>query len=497
MQSLNLPPEPKSKKLTVVFLVCLGVWLILLGLWLKKSSYQPVKTQGSTIASNPIQLQNSENWMSIYVNNQKIGYTLTRQQRSSHGYTITQDLFLRLKALGVPRQMHLSLSSTLTADFRLKTFTFKMVSGYLEFSIQGIVEGLRLRLTSDLLGQPQTTDLTLKEPIHLPLTLPYQVYRARMKLGEQATFSLFDPLIMAPSPVTITAGPTESLTIEDEVRSAQRFEMHFLKNKMTVWIDPQGRVLKEEGLMGFRLIHSTPEKARVLDSGAGPDLAGEMSVKVLNPPDPKKIKTWTLRLSPPLERIPQTEGRQSAQGNRITIVLEPLSSLDSYMLPYSKGDLGSYLADHPALTLKDPRLQRALNEALGQEKDAQKAAVRLNNWVFRTIKKQPTLSFPRAVEVLEHRQGDCNEHATVLLALLRASGIPSRMALGLTLMRDRFYYHAWVEAYLGRRWISLDPTFNQVPADASHLKLAEGLEEGLVSLLPIIGKLTIDIESVN
>ena len=433
--------------------------------------------------------------MSIYVNNQKIGYAQTSKRRSSQGYIITQDLFLRLTALGVPRQMRLSLTSTLTSDFQLKTFTSKMISGYLDFSIQGVVDGLRLRLTSDLLGQPQSSDLTLKEPIHLPLTLPYQVFQARLKPGEQAVFSLFDPLIMAPSPVTITAGPTESVTLEDEVRPAQRFEMFFLGNKMKVWVDSQGRVVKEEGMMGFRLVHSKPESARRLDNSTGPDLAAEMAIKVDNPPDPKKIKTLTLRLSPTPERIPQIKGRQSVQGNRITITRENLSSGDTYHLPYSKGDLGSYLTDHPALTLKEPRLQKALKEALGQEKKAQRAAVRLNNWVYGVIKKQPTLSLPRAVEILSHRQGDCNEHATLLLALLRAAGIPSRMALGVTLLRDHFYYHAWVEAYLGHSWISLDPTFNQVPADVSHLKLAEGLEEGLVSLLPIIGKLNIEVES--
>jgi hypothetical protein len=52
-----------------------------------------------------------------------------------------------------------------------------------------------------------------------------------------------------------------------------------------------------------------------------------------------------------------------------------------------------------------------------------------------------------------------------------------------------------VEAFMGTQWITLDPTFNQVPADVTHLKLAEGLEEGMVSLLPVIGKLKIEIES--
>ena len=433
--------------------------------------------------------------MSIYFNNQKIGYSHTVKQRSAEGYAINQDLFLRLMVLGFPRQMHLSSTATLTSDFLLKDFHFKMVSGYLDYSINGLVEGSNLKLTGDLMGQTQTQNILLKVPPQLPLTLPYQVYRAQMKPGESASFSLFDPVLMVPKPVTITAGATEILSLEEDARPGQRFEMNLLGNKMTVWIDYKGRVLKEEGLMGFHLIRSTREKAKKMDLGSGPDLATEVSIPVLNPPDSQKVKIVILKLFPTLENIPKTEGRQGVLGNRVTIEKEILSSDDTYLLPYDLGDQGRYLTDHPVLSLKDPRLQEALKAALANEKEAQKAAIRLNTWVFQQIKKRPTLSIPRAVEVLQQREGDCNEHATLLLALLRAAGIPSRMALGVTLLGDRFFYHAWVEAYLGRKWVSLDPTFNQVPADATHLKLAEGLEEGVASLLPIIGKLKIEIES--
>jgi hypothetical protein len=484
-----------SRKLKTIFFVSFGVWLVLLGLWTYKS-YQP---QGSLVTADPAQpkllLQDSEDWMSIYFNNQKIGYAHTIRQRSIEGYAINQDLFLRLMVLGFPRQITLSFTSSLTPEFLLKNFEYKMISGYLVYAIKGTMEGSNLKLTSDLLGQPQIQNIKLKVPPQLSLTLPYQVYRAQMKPGDRASFSLFDPVLMSPQPVIIQAGPTEVLTLDEETRPGQRFEMTFQGNKMQVWIDYRGRVLKEEGLMGFRLVRSSPEKARKLDKGSGPDLVAELSIPVSNPPDPKVIKKVTLKLSPAPPNIPQTAGRQRVSGNRVTIERESLTPDDSYILPYRRGDQDRYLADHPVLTLKDPRLQKALKEALGHEMDAQKAALRLNTWVFQQLKKRPTLSFPRAVEVLHQREGDCNEHATLLLALLRAAGIPSRMALGVTLLRDRFFYHAWVEAYLGAKWISLDPTFNQVPADATHLKLAEGLEEGMASLIPLVGNLKIEIES--
>ena len=37
---------------------------------------------------------------------------------------------------------------------------------------------------------------------------------------------------------------------------------------------------------------------------------------------------------------------------------------------------------------------------------------------------------PSALETLKHRQGDCNEHAVLLTALARASGIPATYGSG-------------------------------------------------------------------
>ncbi len=495
MEKISGQSTPLPKRLKTVFFISLGVWLVFLGLWTYKSYQLPGSRSTVAPASSKILLLDSEDWMSIYFNNQKIGYSHTVKQRSVKGYTISQDLLLRLMVLGFPRQMHLTYTASLTPEFLLKEFDFKMISGYLNYGLKGTLEKSNLALTSDLMGQTQTQIIPLKGPPQLPLTLPYQIFRAQMKPGDRTSFSLFDPILMAPQPVSIQAGPTEILTLDDGIRSGQRFEVIFQGTKMIVWIDYRGQVLKEEGLLGFRLIRSSREKAQKMGQGSGPDLAAELSIPVQNPPDPKKIKKIILKLSPALDDIPQTEGRQRVSGNRIRIEQEPFSPRDTYFLPYNQGDQNRYLTDHPVLTLKDPRLQKALKEALGNEKDAYRAVIRLTAWVFHDLKKTPTLSIPRAVEILSQREGDCNEHATLLLALLRAAGIPSRMALGVTLLRDHFYYHAWVEAYMGSKWITLDPTFNQVPADPTHLKLTEGLEEGMASLLPIIGNLKIEIES--
>ncbi len=144
------------RRLKGLFFLSLGVWLLSMGFWLYVS-YQPSGSPtASSPAHSPILLQDSEDWMSIYFNKQKIGYSHTVKQRSPGGYQINQDLFLRLMVLGVPRQMQMSSTSRLSSDFLLKEFNFKMVSGYLIFSLQGKVEGTTLTLNTDLAGRPNT-----------------------------------------------------------------------------------------------------------------------------------------------------------------------------------------------------------------------------------------------------------------------------------------------------------------------------------------------------
>jgi len=55
-------------------------------------------------------------------------------------------------------------------------------------------------------------------------------------------------------------------------------------------------------------------------------------------------------------------------------------------------------------------------------------------------------------------------------ALLRASGIPCRVVGGIVYSEyfGGFLYHVWCEAFLGE-WIDIDPTFGQMPADATHI----------------------------
>ncbi len=116
-------------------------------------------------------------------------------------------------------------------------------------------------------------------------------------------------------------------------------------------------------------------------------------------------------------------------------------------------------------------------------------------------KKNFSQAFASAAEVAESREGDCTEHAVLLAALLRACGIPSRVAIGLVYVEHAggFGYHMWTEAYLDGQWLPLDGIMGQGGTSAAYLKLADSSLEGatayssFLAVAQVLGQLTVKV----
>jgi Transglutaminase-like enzymes, putative cysteine proteases len=110
------------------------------------------------------------------------------------------------------------------------------------------------------------------------------------------------------------------------------------------------------------------------------------------------------------------------------------------------------------------------------------------------VQKQITVGLPSALATLHARKGDCNQNTQLFVALARAATIPARVAAGLAYVDGKFYYHAWPEIWL-ERWVAVDPTFGQFPADASHIRFTIGGLDKQAELLRLMGTLKIDVLS--
>jgi transglutaminase-like putative cysteine protease len=129
-------------------------------------------------------------------------------------------------------------------------------------------------------------------------------------------------------------------------------------------------------------------------------------------------------------------------------------------------------------------------------------AEQLVRYVNVLLEKKPTVSLPSATEVLRTKVGDCNEHTALYVAMARAAGLPARIAVGVVYMHGAFYYHAWPEVYVRDAperglWLPVDPTLNQFPADATHLRLARGGLDKQSAIVPLLGRLQMTVLDVE
>lgn len=160
--------------------------------------------------------------------------------------------------------------------------------------------------------------------------------------------------------------------------------------------------------------------------------------------------------------------------------------------PLTDPDGGANLKSTLMVESGAPAIRELSKSIIGEEKDAYRAAQKVNTWVHTNLEKDYGASADRATDVLRQKRGDCTEHSLLAVSLLRAAGIPARRVDGVIYMTNQdevpaLYWHEWVEAYVGE-WTQLDPTFNQPVADATHFAFGT---EGNAEITPLIGALKV------
>lgn len=184
--------------------------------------------------------------------------------------------------------------------------------------------------------------------------------------------------------------------------------------------------------------------------------------------------------------------------------------------PADDADREAYLRSCSMIDCTDAKVVELSKKATRRSgDDPEERAEAMRRFVHRYINaKNLGVGFASASEVARTREGDCSEHGVLLAALLRADGIPSRVVSGVLYVdqfigaKQIFGYHMWTQALLdidGKpTWVDLDATLpDQTPFDATHIALSvSALEDGslnndLVRMVPLLGRLSIRVESVE
>ena len=477
-------------------IVVVVVWLFVLAALVRKTHFAPSTNPQNQIADEPGELKASEEWMEILLKGRKVGYTVRRVAEIKEEFEITEEIFLTANLMGSVHKILSYTRAMVDQAFRLNRFDFSLSSDVIRFTISGHVQGEELLLQVGEQGKKGTRSIKIaaKPMISAGLT---QYFRSRqLQVGESFAFHLFDPLSMSTNPVTVTVAAKERIKSNAESHKALRLEMEFLGRPLLLWLDERGVPLREEGFMGFTLVRSSPVKAPLdLDMSGTLDFYDLSAIpvreKLQNPRELSYLKVEFDHVPPSL---PADGSRQSLCGRVLSVQREHAPFAASYSIPYrgSDAELLQNLQPEPLVQCEDGEINELARKIVKDTTDPFVASKEIMEWVFENIDKVPLVSIPDAKQVLTLRRGDCNEHATLVTALLRSVGIPARIVVGLVYRDGKFYYHAWNEAHV-HTWLSLDATLKQMPADATHIKLINGGIEKQIQIAAMIGNLNLTV----
>jgi hypothetical protein len=381
-------------------------------------------------------------------------------------------------------------------EWTMKRFDFRLEANNVRFSARGEFAGGKLRLEVDSGGERSETELAMRQRPYLLAALKPYIATQELEPGKEQLFPTFDPATLSQQLTTVVIEGRERISIAGSLVAAIRLRQQFKGISVVSWIDGAGKTLKEESPTGLSLVKESAAEATALPGGKSLslDLLAQTAVPVsVLIPEPGRKELLRLRLSGfVLDNFPLDGGRQKLYRDFLEIRREDLAGVPSYKIPANRERYASYLQPTPFVQSDHPKIRALARAIVGEERDAVKAAARIKDWVYRELAKEPTVSIPNALEVLQTKKGDCNEHAVLFSALARAAGIPAKTAVGVVYLRGAFYYHAWAEVWLGE-WVSLDPVLNQFPADVTHVKFLEGDIDRQVDILQLIGNLKIKV----
>jgi len=463
-----------------------------------RTGFLPMRTAPAPVPGMPPSgpLEASERWMSILQGDRKIGIAHSRLQPVQDGYRLCEQVTMRLNTMGLVQDLVLDSSGWLNPDLSLQRFAFTMQSGLFAFQARGRVEDDHLVCRIRSGDNERRLRLPLEAPPYLPAGIFPALVGAGLIPGAQHTFHIFDPSTMSQEQIVLTLQGRETISLGDARVDAWKVTLDFKGVSQQVWLDEDGQVLMEQGLMGIRQVRVSREEALAGQPiAASRDLTQVVAVVPdRDLPDPTRLTRITLALEgiePARYRL--NDGRQALEGNRLTITRESLSHLPERLTPGAMPPEAAALrAPSPFVQSDHPKI-KALADRLVVPGDSPLANLhRLVDWIQTHIEKRPVLSLPDALNTLEQGMGDCNEHAVLLAALARAAGFPTQVEAGLVYHEGRFLYHAWNRVYIDR-WITVDALFGQIPADVTHVRFVRGTTREQLEILPLLGRLRIKV----
>ena len=472
--------------------------------------FSPLPLPGESLNIKKIgDLPYREIWQGFVFNGEKVGFihlkieTVAERER----YKILSEAHLRIRFLGMDKKISMKSEDVVAPDLALVSFHYEQNMDEKVLILDGNVADGMLKVIQRTGTEIKTTEKNLPSPLYPASVINLYPVLQGIKVGDRYLYPVYDPQtqsIVDVSQTVITFEASKELDIEP----SYKVETHMLGQNVTSWINPRGETVFELGMGGILITYKeTEERAKGFLAEASlnkKDLIFDFSLIKTDKPVtcPRKAAFLEAAIEgisgelTPLRGTHQEVLEKQIDGKTVMIyriqgAAPPQQRIQESSL--SARDRYPYLVPSHHIESDHPEIRRAADEAVKGAATPREKVEHLTRWVSAEVKDEAVDSFS-ALEVLHSRKGECQAHTMLYAAMARSLGIPTRLAGGIVYMEGMgFLYHAWAESYIDG-WLAVDPTFNQVGVDATHIKLVEGPDwTSLLQLGKVIGRIKVRI----
>jgi len=489
--------------------LALLTWAVMLA-WLARREF--AKQGQAGLAERTRRLEPGAQYFAVLANGRQIGQFNLSTDTLVDGVKLTEAFVLDLPVGDSTRQLARGTDYYLSRSLRLVNFSRSGFGvGPMERLDAGLGKDSILGLT-DLEGATGPTGqvrLRIDPDAILPAMLPYRAaFGQHLRVGEVFTLQLIELGTGGTRPLRVRVAAESTFIIPDSASwdstaatwvpatadtvQAWRLEHDAPGAPTVTWVGSGGELVRQETVGGLTLLRSAFEivgnnyrrARRSENSRWRRAIPGMISlVAAGRVPDTGGVaREFLLRTdSTGFGGSPRAlaGGRQSLHGDTLVVRRDTPES-------DSSGTAREALGPSWDLAVLDDRMKSISATALQGARTGADSVRALTRWVAQQIATDPApTAVGTAVNTLRAGKGTPDGKARLLVTLARLAGIPARVVTGLAVLPDGVFSHSWGELWMGR-WIAADPTFGQVPASPSLIRIMIGERSRQVDLLPLV-----------
>lgn len=481
-----------SRTLKIINLIVFFIWITLITILLYRNYTGTLLEQSQALKGT---IDKTTLWYDIYTGPKKIGFASTTYEKVGDEIIIKHEREIKVKKDGHEKLLMEMLKCLSDSYYSLKSFEytshFKDEKG---IKITGKVDSGDIIF---FLESPEKRKV-FKTPtegrnFYVPTTFIPAIVQKNPAPNSVFTIPVLDVVNLSINDVRVVLEEIRPIKAGIQILSLYKFKA----GNAIWWCNEKGMIIKEESPSGITLysqvetIAKNPSDRILFDYTSMPFFKSE---KVI--PDPEKLKMLKVRIKRlRLDPMLYENSLVTLRNDTLTIGKEDPEEMKkrSYTLPNKYEALSRYLkADEWVLSDHGIIKGNALNMAAIEKNDAFHLARYLNSNLYFTIKVMPMFVLSDSLDIFKSHLGDYMERTVMFASFARAGGLPTRIIGGFVYRDGYFYFHTWPEVWFDK-WIPVDPTLAQFPADVTHIPLKDGTLKDITSIVNDLKSINIEI----